>query len=405
MMKRRILFVDDETNVLDGLQSLLRRQRKRWDMVFSNNSDEVLAEFARQPFDVIVSDVRMPIRDGLGLLTELKERYPNTVRIILSGHTEMSVAMKAVPIAHRYLSKPCPPEKLVEVIDSSCRLIEMLGNERIQTVIGKIGTLPGVPKTYARLTKALDDPDSSATTLAKIVESDVALCTKLLQVVNSSFFGLPRVVTKIPQAVNILGGAMLKNLVISVELAQAFEKMNWPSGFDPILLQRHANITARLIEHIFMEGDDQGLAYMTGLLHDAGLLIVAAHMPDFYRECSEQMMERRLERQEIEYASEGVSHAEIGAYLLGLWGLPFELVEAVANHHRPHRFEHTTFGLTDAVHVADYLAAKIGVAKDGHAGRIEPLVNETLLKDLGVWERLPQWEAFARTLDLSLGDV
>ncbi len=404
MMKRRILFVDDEPNVLDGLQSLLRKQRKRWDMFFSNRSEEVLAEFQRKPFDVIVSDVRMPIKNGLSLLEDLKEHYPRTVRIILSGHTEMSIAIKAVPIAHRYLSKPCPPKKLVEVIENSCQLIEMLDNSTIQGIVGKIGSLPGIPETYMKLSKALDDPESSAATLSRIVESDIAVCGKLLQVVNSSFFGLSRTVTQIPQAISILGGAMLKNLVLSVELAKAFEKSNWPDGFDLDFLQRHATIAAKITHHILPKSEEnRGLAYLTGLLHDTGLLILAAHMPDFYDSCSETMRQQGLIRHEAEYALMGVSHAEIGAYLLGLWGLPLDLVEAVANHHRPKRFAHEQFGLVDAIHLGDYLAHKANAPQDHHFYN-QPKLDETYLVQLGVRDQLDEWERYAEGLDRSPGD-
>ena len=94
MTKRRILFVDDEAKVLDGLRNLLRRQRHEWDMLFALSGAAALEELAKAPVDVIVSDMRMPGMDGAELLTRVRTLYPQTARIVLSGHAERGAILE-----------------------------------------------------------------------------------------------------------------------------------------------------------------------------------------------------------------------------------------------------------------------------------------------------------------------
>lgn len=106
-MKIKILFVDDEPMVLQGLQRVLRPLRNEWETAFANSGQEALEKLSQEPFDVIVTDMRMPGMDGGQLLTRVKERYPHMVRIILSGQADKTMVMKSVKPAHQYLAKPC----------------------------------------------------------------------------------------------------------------------------------------------------------------------------------------------------------------------------------------------------------------------------------------------------------
>ena len=104
---KSILFVDDEQQILDGLKDLLRKQRKQWSMVFALGGQAALDELTQRPFDVVVSDMRMPGIDGATLLTRVKEMYPASARIILSGHADRDSIVRALPVAHQFLNRPC----------------------------------------------------------------------------------------------------------------------------------------------------------------------------------------------------------------------------------------------------------------------------------------------------------
>ncbi|MFZ5757653.1 MAG: response regulator, partial [Pseudomonadota bacterium] len=167
--RKRILFVDDEQHVLDGLQNLLRKQRRQWDMVFVSSGEAALEELGRNPFDVVVSDMRMPRMDGATLLRKVKENHPSAARIVLSGHAERDAVLKALPVAHQYLSKPCDPELIRVVIERACALQSLLSSDTIRALIGGMEKLPSVPQTYWELTRALTDPDIGVPEIARIV--------------------------------------------------------------------------------------------------------------------------------------------------------------------------------------------------------------------------------------------
>jgi DNA-binding NtrC family response regulator len=156
---KHILFVDDEQQILDGLKDLLRKQRKQWTMVFALGGEAALRELQQQPFDVVVSDMRMPGMDGATLLTRVKELYPSSARIILSGHAERDSIVRALPVAHQFLNKPCDAALLRMVVERACELQRLLQNEKIRCLIGKLDKLPSVPHTYWELTRVAALPD------------------------------------------------------------------------------------------------------------------------------------------------------------------------------------------------------------------------------------------------------
>lgn len=348
----RILFVDDEISILDGLQNLLHKQRHLWHMVFSQSGEAALAELQKAPFDVIVSDMRMPGMDGATLLTAVKDSYPNVARIVLSGQAERDALMKALPIAHQFLSKPCDGEMLRVVIERACRLQRLLTDDTIRIAIGRLDALPSAATIYSELTTALASPDVGLTTVAAVVERDPAMAAKVLQLVNSAYFGLAQRVTSVAQAMVYLGADTMKGLVLTSQVFALAEQRQLP-GLSIDALQEHSLMTARLAKRLVVNQRVADDAFTAGLLHDIGQIALSVSMPETYAEVLRAARERPL--QEAEQERLGVSHAEAGAYLLGVWGLPFSVIEAVAYHHRPSAVEAGDREVLAAVHVADTL--------------------------------------------------
>jgi YesN/AraC family two-component response regulator len=187
---KRILFVDDETNVLEGLQRMLHSQRNEWDMRFVPSGAQALALLETYPFDVVVSDVRMPEMDGPMLLQRVQQKFPSVIRVVLSGYFEREAALKAAGVAHQYLAKPCQPDKLRETIDRLFRSTAILTDEPARRVVGAIGSLPSLPGTCMALMEALQKPYTSLAEIGGIIEQDVSMSAKVLQLVNSPLFGL-----------------------------------------------------------------------------------------------------------------------------------------------------------------------------------------------------------------------
>lgn len=394
---KRILFVDDEPRLLEGLQRLLRPRRKEWDMAFATGGEEALEMLASAPFDVIVTDMRMPVMDGARLLEQVQVRFPGVIRIVLSGYFEMDAALRAAPVAHQFLSKPCDPEKLREAIDRACGCAALLGDETVRRVVGTVGSLPSLPATCAALLAALQDPDVALDRIGHIIEQDVGMTAKILQLVNSAFFGRPCEVTTVTTAVSFLGLDVLRQLVLSVEIFQTFRPARAVSGFSLRQFELHSLLAAKLAARLPAPKATAAVAVVAALLHDTGKLVLAARLPEEFGRAIETATAKSVPLHAAEQELTGTTHAEIGAYLLGLWGLPRSIVDAVFRHHRPSASQPGS-GELDALavtHIADALAFETaqGVSAGAPAGCA--LLDTSYLEELGVAQHLADWRKLA----------
>lgn len=391
---KRVLFVDDEPAVLDGLRDLLRRHRRRWDMAFAGGGEAALAELAARPADVVVSDMRMPGMDGAELLRRVKAEHPRAVRLILTGHAEREAIFRALPVAHQFLSKPCDPEALANTIERACELQALVHDEALARVLGGIDSLPSPPGCYWKITHALADPAVSLQQVGAILLEDPVACAKLLQLVNSAYFGLAKPVADVLHAVSLLGLEMVRSLILTAHLLRATEHAPAVPGFSYQHLHASALLTAKVARRMMAGGPLAQACFTAGLLHDIGKVVIAMCFPEKFA----LLIAAAAGEPDFSVAREkdllGFTHAEVGAYLLGLWGLPAPIVEAAAYHHEPARVAQRGFEVVGCVYVADALLRRSvpptpGVSDDG-----APL-DEEYLASLGVADRLPEWRAIA----------
>ncbi len=390
---RRILFVDDEQPILDGLRRVLSVQQMQWETAFAPSGEAALAILESSQFDVIVSDMRMPGMDGAALLKEVRERHPDVVRIVLTGLTELSATLRAVPVAHQFLLKPCDAGTLRVAVDRACSLQSILTSETLSRMVGGLGELPSAPRVYGALTLALKDPEAPLERIGSIVEQDVAISAKVLQLVNSAFFGLARSVNSVSDAVVYLGVNILESLVIKAEAFRVFRPGDRVQGFSIDEFDAHSHFTARIARTLSQPKYLSDSAVVGALLHDIGKLVLATRVPKRFAEALRTAKERELPLHRVEAEIFGVTHAEIGAYLLSLWGLPTFVTEAVAHHHDPARVPHQTFDAVTAVYVANLLAHEVSQSPADLPS--EPL-DEPLLSSLGAADQLPLWKQSAR---------
>jgi HD-like signal output (HDOD) protein/CheY-like chemotaxis protein len=384
---KSVLFVDDESRILDGIRRMLYAERKRWDMEFALGGEAALVAFQSKSFDIVVSDMRMPGMDGAALLSKVREISPITVRIILSGHTELEAAMRAIPVAHSFLAKPCNASALRETLERVCGLQDLLTNAEVRRVISGIGELPSVPGTYQELIEAVAEPASTIDGIAKIVGRDVAMSAKVLQFANNAFFGASQTVNTVAGAVGYLGIETIKNLLLK---GKTFRVLDPTDGIPPSTwdhLQAHALGAATIMASLPLEESLKDSALLAGLLHDIGELILSTTMPEVFATILAKAAERKCKSFIIEEELLGISHAEIGAYLLGIWGLPYSIVDAVAHHHHPTRVAHSGFDLVTAIYVADLLA------HESPGGPIKPLPESDLacIEELGIADKFAEW--------------
>jgi putative nucleotidyltransferase with HDIG domain len=351
----KILFVDDEPRILEGLERMLFHLSDEWEMEFAQSGQEALELMSHESFDVLVSDMRMPGMDGASLLGKVSVQYPKTVRIVLSGFAELEMTLRAVPVAHQYLTKPCDPEVLEEVVQRACALQNLLSDEKVGALVGKIDRLPSLPLVYSELTQVLAQKGSSADDLARVIDKDMAMSVKILQLVNSAFFGRASTISNVNQAVVRLGFDMLKNLVLAAEIFEPSRVMRSNQSFNMQKLQQHVMACASLAQKMFKDKKKADEAFLAGMLHDIGKLLLVAENPEPYFLAVDLAGEKHIPLYQAEMAVSGVTHSEVGAYLLGIWGLPYPIVEVVANHHVPQRVQHQNFDVLSAVYLANGL--------------------------------------------------
>ncbi len=388
---KRILFVDDEPKILEGLQRMLRPQRNEWEMAFAPGGEAALAMLEAETFDVIVSDMRMPVVDGAALLDAVREKYPGMLRVILSGYTELEASFRAVPVAHQFLLKPCDPDALRIAIERATSLLQALNSKMLTGLVGSLQDLPSVPRAFAELRNALADPETSIDRVVKIVEQDVAISAKVLQLVNSAFFGVTREVADVRTAVSYLGISILQNLVLSVEAFRCFQSKPIP-GFSLERFHEHSQLSAKIAGLAPGKSNTGSVAVGAALLHDIGKLVIAERAPEHLARAIRGAKQDKRPLFVIEEDLIGVSHAEVGAYLLSLWGLPYPLVEAVAHHHHPDRVPHDKLGVVPIVYLSNVLAHHQDKQADQQAGMVTEEINAEVVAQAGLTEQLEEWQ-------------
>jgi HD-like signal output (HDOD) protein len=317
------------------LRARLYKHRHEWNMKFVLSGADAIATLEQQRIDLIVSDVRMPGMDGGQLLSVVKERWPTTVRIIVSGYSDPAQAVRLTSLAHQYVAKPCDGRELENIIERCFNLQDLLNQEPLRRVVGGVGKLPAMPKTYGRLQAALSQSSVTAAEVGDIVNADAAIAGKVLQITNSAFFRLRKPMVRIKDAVTYLGFATIRNLVLSAEIFSQWSTPLSLPNVNPEELQNHAQLAAAACKSLAGGRASPDDAWLVGLLHDIGYWILVQECPEELGQALELSRSRGLPLFECERMTTGATHAEVGAYLLGLWGLPYSIVEAVALHHTP----------------------------------------------------------------------
>ena len=390
-MQRRILFVDDEPNLLMGLQRVLRPMRSVWEMQFVSSAEEALRALANQTFDAVVTDMRMPGMTGAELLDKVREQSPHSVRIVLSGQSDRESILQSIAPAHQFLAKPCDPELLKSVLKRALGLTDLLENEPLQRFISRLTCIPSLPLLFEEVTRELRSSEPSASRLGELIAQDMAMTAKLLQMVNSAVYGVRAQVSEPKQAVLLLGLDTIQAMVLSLSIFSAFD----PRLLGPVQAERLWEHSVAVSASSRAIAEIEGIAgralapyRSAGLLHDIGKLIMAAADPKEYRRIEDIAIATATDQCQVEAQVWGCTHAQVGAYLLGIWGLPEAIVEAVAWSHNPSASPVTEFSPLAAVHVASALDAQVRPEYK----QSDSEVDEVFLERIGLTNRLGLWK-------------
>ncbi|MGM0419270.1 MAG: HDOD domain-containing protein, partial [Thermodesulfobacteriota bacterium] len=389
--KPLILFVDQNWDMLKSLKRMLKSMEKEWNLAFTQTGENALKIMDKTPADIVVTEYQMKHMSGYNLLKEVKNKFPQTDRIILSGETDEKKIMKTVSIAHQFISKPVNGEKLKKVLKRTIAMRNILKNKHLRKTISRLDSLPSVPSIYREIIEELNSTSSSTKKIGDIISKDPSMTSKTLQVINSGFFYLPSKISKPSEAVVLLGIDIVKALVLNVEI---FSKLRLPNFFKKFqsLHYSHSMGTANTAKDIAVS---EGLslfkadqAFMAGLIHDCGKLILASNFPEDYRKVIENTEKNSSSFEVEENSVFGVGHDTAGAFLMGVWGLPLEIIEAILYHHRPSESSDKEFDITAAVHCANI----VELAKEDRLNLdFEDAFDLNFIKRLGIEDRIEKW--------------
>lgn len=397
----RVLFVDDDELVLEGLRDGLRRFRRCFTMTFLSSASAALDALDATPPDVVVCDLRMPGMDGASLLELVRDRAPSAARIVLSGHADIGLVARAAAVAHRLVAKPCDTDELVRIIQRSCALREIARRVELDPRALGASALPSVPRACAELGELLHSGTAGAADIAQVINHDAAMAAKVLQLANSAYFGRRRPTTSVADAVAYLGTDTLRALLLHAGAFRAFPVTAAIPGFDLNGLQRRCNRVGSLARAILTDVGGAGDAFTGGLLHEVGLLVLASHAPEDLGQLLSEARQENLPVIEVERRHHRCTHAEIGAHLLALWGLPHATAEAVAGHHDV-RWLRLPFDAVAAVHFA---AALMESAESGTGAPPLPAAGpqRDYLQRAALDDRLGHWQQLAQELASTTG--
>jgi len=394
----RILFVDDDVNVLSGLRRMLDVMRQQWEMEFVTSGAEALNVLKETSYDVVVSDLRMPDMNGAELLEKVRQRHTNTIRFMLSGCSDQPLKGQAARCVHQFISKPCDAELLQTLIHRALQLNDRLRSKEAAKALSNISSLPVMSDTYKEVIDALGSPDCSPRKIGKTIARDIGMSAKILQLVNSASYGSGGKIADPVHAVVYLGLRTVEALVLTSGIFSKLSERRI-KDFTVDALQEHCvrvgALAKAICKSLQMSQDEVDMASMAGILHDTGKIVLVSRFPNELMEAVKLSRRQQAPLYAMERQVLGVTHAEIGGGLLDLWGLPNTIIEAATYHHEYPDALEEKFGVISAVRIANMIDHErcCGLA-DGWAPALDP----DLPARLGVADKVRQW----RTLHLSV---
>lgn len=390
----RILFVGDEK--VEGLQHV-GIGADDWKIDFSETPKDAMQRMQSEPFDIVVADLKMQMGDQVSLLEVVKDEFPQTVRILLTEDSSARNALDLITVAHQQLAQPFDLKSLEFVVGRAMALRDLVDDAALRYVLANVTALPNIPALYTQITDELNSDDPSMRVVGELVTQDIGMAAKVLQVANSVVMGARAEIVDPMQATVQMGSDMVRSLVLGTKVFEQFEE----GTLDPATVQQlldHSMRVGTYAQKICRQertaSDVAEAAFTAGLLHDVGKLILATNLPDSYNQCAALAAERGIPLCLAEKEVLGSTHAEVGAYLIGLWGLPDRIFATMLDHHSPQQSPERDFGALTAVHVAN--------AFDHHypgSEGSEQYVDLAYVEAVQAMDRIPQWR------DLCVGDA
>lgn len=388
---KRVLYVDDVLTRAEQARDAFRSLRADWHLVFTRSSQEAVALMDQSPFDAVITEMQMEQANGVEVLNMVMRRHPRTLRILRCTENEVELTRSCLGSPPYLLPRFCDLETLESVLTRAFQIEAWMGDEPLKNLYARLTTLPTLPTLYNQVIAELQSPKGSLEFVARLISKDPVMTAKMLQLVNSASIALHRQITDTVEAVMLLGAERVKSLILLSQVFTQFDKAKCPGFLVEPLWMHSMGTGAKSMAITMAETRDARMgemAFTAGLLHDVGMLLLAGNLPTQYSLVVKQAAARRVNVRAVELEIFGASHAEVGACLLGIWGLPLPILEAIAWHHEPRQSRDTAFSLLTAVHVANALEYELKARPSD-----TPLVgvDTAYLERLGLLDRWDAW--------------
>jgi len=388
MNEKHILLADSDAFAAEELRSALGAG---WVVKSLDTGAAVLSELKANAYQALMVSLRVSDMTPAHLLNRVRSKYPQVVRFVIATERDRQRVIKEALGAHQFLVRPFEPENLRATIEGALASDHWMHNETLRKLVTRMRMLPSIPAMYFEIVSALRSATTTTEDVGALISQDMEITTKLLQMINSAYFGLPRTVTSPAEAVGLLGFETAKSMVMAVKLLTQYDRIK-TGDFSIDALWLHSTAVAHGARKLVMaHTGDRGLAdeaFAAGLLHDVGKAVLAGNFGEQYAGAESLARKQHLELFQVEREIFGANHGEVGAYLLSLWGLPRNTLEAAALHHEPARSTSQTFTVLTAVHVADALYHfQQAEPAEGHARGLD----KSYLEQIGVLKYLPAW--------------
>ncbi|MDQ8185738.1 HDOD domain-containing protein [Pelagicoccus sp. SDUM812002] len=393
-MSANILIVDPDPGAVEAYQKALAAKASSWTVHYASAPEVALTLASEVSPDIIVTALCIDEGRGLKLLSRTIDAAPLAHAFIAAEEADRPQLAAAFEGGCRYLPRPCPPDRILLEFHRCLAVDSWLDNPIVKEIVANRPEFESLPRHHNQIVSALNSDDCSIDDVAEAIANDLALSAKLLETVNSSFYGLDQNVSDIKHAVSQLGLSNTRNIVLA---AHIFSQV----GKDP----EHLSLVKEIWHHsISVAGAARRIslhetrgpkaaeeAYSAGLLHDIGKLVLIGVVPEQYIEAQRLARDESHSPWQAEFKHIGCDHAEVGGYLLSRWGLPGAINETVALHHRPANSCHGTFTTLAAVHAANAIVRK---RRNPLHADATPITNFFI--EIGKNEQWADWEAVVK---------
>lgn len=388
-------IVERDPSVLLSLQSLLHRRLPGWRLRFFSDPAVAIVHVHEDEPHVVVAELDLPGFEGVTFLEEVRRRTPSSVRLLLTSYASDAEVVGVAAVAHQLLTKPQDVARLPAVLESAWGVSSLLREPAHRDMVAESNELPPAPSVFVRLCAVLDGARPSAEDVATVIEQDAGLAGRVVQVAQSTLFGARVAPRSVREAVVRLGFELTRGLALSAHLEGIVPAR--VEGFDAEAFSRRGLRTGMVMRRLASRAD-QDQAFLTGIVHGVGMLLFASRRPAQYTSLAREAAMRGEPMAQVMHARLGITDAELGAYLLGLWGFPTRMVAAVGRQHHPRQLMGGTPDACDAVYVARRLAVEPEVVVEDDPPVGSNTLDRAFIDAWGGPTRLDAWRHVARSV-------